>query len=247
VVGKMKILHISDLHIHSNPSDNIEIERRLHWINIHYPFHFIICTGDITDDGLIPQIRNAYKMLKIFKDRILITCGNHDYGYLGVSYSSESVIYFDSFLVNTLMCHDFKNKQIAYLDREEAVFFGLNSCEKTNSITDFASGEIGEKQLKQLDFLLSQSPEEKLKIVYLHHHPIYKYNITMRLNDAQDFLSVLRKHKVDFVLFGHKHKYKDFPNYYPALTFLAAGKFDEEPYIDEIDTETKIVTAIKMF
>jgi len=54
-----KFLHISDLHIHRQEQKNADVARLLEFISETYPEHYLIITGDITDDGDKKQYENA--------------------------------------------------------------------------------------------------------------------------------------------------------------------------------------------
>lgn len=73
-----KFIHLSDLHISTSLAGisvpntaeiaNSEIEQILDYIEEHYPKHYIIITGDITDNGM--EFDEAKRLLKRFIGRI---------------------------------------------------------------------------------------------------------------------------------------------------------------------------------
>lgn len=100
----MKFIHLSDLHFHKFASDNVEINRRLKYIEQHpdYSSHYLIVTGDIVDDGHARQYANAYEALSPFLGRVFICPGNHDFGAAGNSFSAERAARFDTMLSTPL-------------------------------------------------------------------------------------------------------------------------------------------------
>jgi 3',5'-cyclic AMP phosphodiesterase CpdA len=53
------------------------------FIKTQYPKHYLIVTGDISDDGHEQQFSNAFEALKASKGRIFLCPGNHDIGAAG--------------------------------------------------------------------------------------------------------------------------------------------------------------------
>ena len=98
----MKFIHLSDLHIHTNSNDNVDVTATLSFISKNYPNHALIVTGDITDDGAEDQYANAYNLLKPFQGKLFICPGNHDFGALGNLYSHERALRFDQYLAKQL-------------------------------------------------------------------------------------------------------------------------------------------------
>jgi 3',5'-cyclic AMP phosphodiesterase CpdA len=86
----MKFIHLSDLHIHTHEGDNTAVNSTLDFVAEKYPYHQLIITGDIADDGKSEQFENVYAMLQPFKGRVFICPGNHDFGAAGNFYSREN-------------------------------------------------------------------------------------------------------------------------------------------------------------
>jgi 3',5'-cyclic AMP phosphodiesterase CpdA len=204
-----KFLHISDLHIHKCYEKNTDVTLLFDYISKNYPEHKIIITGDITDDGDKIQYENAYEYLKPFEGRLFICPGNHDYGIMGNIYSADRAQMFDEYLsmplkqngcfkgcttpiINTIIDGDSKIDLIA-----------LDSNLETSIPFDFACGEIGEQQL---DFLREYFKEKnnRVKIIFFHHHPFIIDDPFMKLRDAEELVRIIYNN-VDVVLFGHKH------------------------------------------
>ncbi len=210
----MKFLHISDLHFHKNNKDNTKVIKMLDTLNKKYPNHYLIVTGDITDDGNTKQFINAYIALKPFKDRIFICPGNHDFGAVGNIYSKRRAKNFDKYLTEPL-----SQDGTFYRDNEPVVnvvsnqndsvmLIALDSNLETKYPFDFACGKIGKNQLAFLESLLSDPNATKMKkIVIMHHHPFIVKDPTMQLKDSNKLMRILYG-RTDVLMFGHKHKSK---------------------------------------
>lgn len=102
---------------------------------------------------------------------------------------------------------------------DNIAFIGLDSVQGQMKINkgDWADGEIGKEQRKELDDLLSgKAPIEGPKIsdcdytvVYLYHHPIGRGNYFKKifhgLDDADELKKVFKPYRIDALLFGHNH------------------------------------------
>ena len=178
----IKFLHVSDLHIHANNDDNSVVLDRLQLIATNYPEHHLLLTGDVTDDGSLPQYENAYETLLRFKGKIYITPGNHDFGVLGNFYSESRARMFDDFLAGGLgqggtFCK--ANEPVVNIARDEnslVMIISIDSNLETTHPFDFACGAIGDKQLNTLAAVINdRSVEGAIKILIFHHHPFNVY------------------------------------------------------------------------
>ncbi|MDD1778546.1 MAG: metallophosphoesterase [Candidatus Helarchaeota archaeon] len=225
----MKILHLSDTHIHAI-SNNDSLEQRLNCIE--KMDHKIIITGDITDDGTKEQYDVASKILSPFNDRIYLDPGNHDYGVIGSFYTEEAAKRFDDFAKDNFIS---KNPLVHHLDGVTLII--LNSNLKTSDPFDFACGEIGRGQLFALKEILDNpSVKDSIKIVCLHHHPFIHNDPTMELLDVKNFLRTIYG-KIDILLFGHKHLSGKWINQVGCRLVLASGATFQDPFAWEITIE----------
>jgi 3',5'-cyclic AMP phosphodiesterase CpdA len=238
----MKILHISDLHVHKHEEKNEGIVGRLDYIFRHFPDHLIVVTGDIVDSGTREQYERAYQLLFPFAGRILVCPGNHSEGIKGNFYDKECAQMFDEFLSLPLKqagtYYGYNSPCVSEI--ENVRFIGLDSNIETNSFLRFAQGVIGGKQLRLLAPLLDT---EKVRIVYLHHHPFITANdITMRLKDAKKFEQAVTG-KVDVLLFGHLHEPGIWHGKWDINWILAADKFDATEKVREITIDGTEITT----
>ncbi len=179
----MLLVHISDLHFGSR-FDSEVFDKAVEEIN-SLKSEAIIVTGDITDEGLLPEFQMARQKMSEFECKNLIICsGNHDYrntGYL---------------LLNKF----FPLKQVH--ETKEALVVVLKTARP-----DKDEGEVGYRQTLWMQRQLKI--EGKLKIIAMHHHLVPVPDTGLERHtviDAGDVLAALRKTSVSTVLCGHKHR-----------------------------------------
>jgi predicted phosphodiesterase len=252
----MKFIHLSDLHIKSDNRTNSEIIRMFSNISKNYAGHYLIITGDITDDGDPEQYDIAYGLLKQFIGRIFICPGNHDFGLRGNQYSKYRAKLFDEKLSLPLMQGDIffgdNNPVINKLKsgKVKVVLIALDTNLETNSTFDFACGQIGKIQLTALDKYLSDKSIKKMtKIIFMHHHPFIYKNPFIKLNDAYDLFDII-KDRADILLFGHNHKSGIWENKYGLKYILASDDSPGKNFVREIiiDKDNEIfINNIKIY
>lgn len=209
-----KIIHLTDLHVGYSG-----LEKKLSKLisNLMYAMqpaqdYVVIVTGDIADNANYKEhFHKANDLLKVLKGAgydVLVVPGNHDYGDGVFPYKKNITSFKRNFYGN-------KSQKFPKLDiikdpgdGSSIAFIGLDSMAGGDPRA-LAQGHIGKDQLKDLDKMLASAEVTAADkcVVYLHHHPIDK-NIDMKLNDADKFSEVIKKHKVDALLFGHKHQGK---------------------------------------
>ncbi len=233
----MKIIHLSDLHICKNlDNENEHIDLIFNYIVSAYaPFDTLIAvTGDIIDDGKDEQNIVAQEKLDVLRKegfKILLSPGNHDYGWNGVIANKQNMRNNFSKLLEKDWQSQFEvndgkfpltyehqidggNILLIALDSMEAEAEGMRSL--------FAQGKIGNEQLGKLKGVLDDEKyDNHIKIVMLHHHP-FDRKIAHHLKDSDEFMETV-KNKVDILLFGHKHIEDDFSSDKVDL-ILASGK-----------------------
>lgn len=208
----MKILHLSDLHFHRSGNNNRRINATLKSIKEKYRDHFLIITGDITDDGHEKQYKNAYEALKEFKGKLFIAPGNHDFGAKGNIYSKERAVRFDEMLTRpldqggTFFQDNHPVVNVVEKGSDKVMFISLDSNLETSSVFDFACGKIGKTQRTVLAEILSDySSKNFTKILFFHHHPFIRNNPFMEMKDASKLARIVYQ-GVDVMMFGHKHE-----------------------------------------
>jgi len=223
----IEIIHVSDLHFGKTKDWTKKAQRLLKNILGKFPADknkntYLLITGDIIDNWDIAknawktQYKLAEEALSVFKLKVGMVPGNHDYGLGGFGYSKECVEYFDdSFLPVLGIRHRFRTKRPFHkiLDDgkgSKVLIIGLNSCLMTPSPLDIARGEIGERQRARLDEILSDRANKDIpKIVYLHHIPHRRAKgIGMSLMDYRKLMAVVEG-RVKALAFGHEGAMKD--------------------------------------
>ncbi len=241
----MKILHLSDLHIKQVtkiwgiPDEDQPIFRLLKSIKERYPDHYLVVTGDITDNGSRDEYKQALTALWPFKGRLFLGPGNHDYRKAGNLILPESPTLLDDMLIIPLNQHGFfAGDNIPIVNRVgDVLFIALDSnleMDVPYYPFEFACGEIGDKQLTELDKILDRS--DLTKVLFFHHHPFIRNNPFMYLKDAKKLHGVVSE-RVDVMLFGHKHNQEYWQGRWGIPHILAAGKASEENTVAEITIE----------
>lgn len=246
----MRLIHISDLHFHKDEGDNERVKSMLRKIKDQFPEHYLIVTGDITDDGNEKQYKNAFKELNAFKGKVFICPGNHDFGAAGNIYSKGRAKDFDKYLMSPLdQGGTFygNNEPIVNVLKdgdERIMLIALDSNLETSHPFDFACGEIGDNQIRVLEFILTNPGSVGMKkILFFHHHPFIQNNPFMELKDAKELMRTIYG-RIDVLMFGHKHKSNYWMNYGGTKHILASDNSPgENNIVREIVFESGILTV----
>ncbi len=180
----MRLVQLSDIHVGSlfvqGTFDAVVDE-----VNKLEP-DAIVVTGDLTDEGILPQYEKASKEIKRFDCKNIIpVAGNHDYRHTGY-------LLFKKF---------FPSKQIHEFD--EGVVLTLGTARP-----DRDEGEVGYRQNLWMEKMLAKY-DGKVKIVAMHHHLVGIPDTgtdKILILDAGDALRTCLQSKVNLVLCGHKHR-----------------------------------------
>jgi 3',5'-cyclic AMP phosphodiesterase CpdA len=236
----MQFIHLSDLHFHRNKSDNKKATTMLQFVAQNYPAHYLLLTGDITDDGDSTQYERAAEALSVFKGRIFICPGNHDFGAAGMFYEPKRASYFDEKLsIPFAQQGTFAGaiRPVVNLARsgdEQALIIALDSNLETMTPFDFACGEIGELQLQALNEILGAYASAAMtKILLFHHHPFMRNDPFMELKDANRLWATVYL-RIDVMLFGHKHVSDKWEDNGGVPFVLAADNSPDKDYAREI-------------
>lgn len=245
----MKFMHLSDLHLHRNDSDNVAATAGLDYIYQNYPDHKLIVTGDIVDDGDEAQFDLAYAALAPFKGRIFLCPGNHDFGAAGNFYSRERAERFDRKLSVPLQqggtfTGDATPVANLLMDTDDKVILiALDTNLETESPFDFACGEVGERQMSFLNTVLGDPVlADRTKILFFHHHPFIHNDPFMELKDARELMRTIYQ-RVDVVCFGHKHVSYLWQNINGIQYVLAADNMPGKDWAREINIAQKVITV----
>ncbi|MBX5321175.1 metallophosphoesterase [Candidatus Bathyarchaeota archaeon A05DMB-3] len=181
----MLLVHLSDLHCGPKFKEETFLEA-IDEINALNP-DVAIVTGDLTEDGLIGEFKEAKRYLALIKcKRLIVGSGNHDARTTGY-------LLFPKFFGNP--------SSVTKID--DIAIIMLNS-----SRPDRDDGEIGYNQGLWMKNQL-ENCKDAFKIIALHHHLIPVPDTGMERNivsDAGDLLWTLTKYGFNLVLCGHRHR-----------------------------------------
>lgn len=180
------LVQISDIHIDSLYNSSV-FNKIVEEVNSMKPVAIIV-TGDLTDEGLLPQFELARKELARFDcQNLIVIPGNHDYRHTGY-------LLYKKF---------FPGKQINDMDDVVVVTLGT-------ARPDRDEGEVGYRQLKWLQETIEKFEGQQKKIIIAMHHHLIGIPDTgtdkIIILDAGDALRVCLQSHVDLVLCGHKHR-----------------------------------------
>lgn len=178
------IAHISDLHVGSVHFVPNLMNRVITELNELKP-DLIVCTGDITDSGLIGEYKTAKAYLEQFQSRVVSVPGNHDSKNVGWVHFEE-LIGPRHWKVNL---------------GGDVIVVGADSSEP-----DLNEGQIGRERYP---WIIDQFSEPARLRIYAHHHHLMPVPGAGRersiVADAGDLLEVLIRSGVNLALTGHKH------------------------------------------
>ena len=209
-----RLLHLSDLHIGRTKKEEDRCRRVFQWISIHYPGEPVLVTGDLTHSGTEKQCLRMRGLLDglAASNAILTVPGNHDYGFLGLTFEQASWKNWYSHLTDPLgwpgtatwswLDHDPENF-LGVLKHGGMAYFGLDSCDPEDEQI-CARGLISKGLAIKLAQELRKEEYSKLtRVVMLHHHP-FKGSLWTALRGSRRLLTAVEGN-CHILLFGHHH------------------------------------------
>ena len=180
------LVQISDIHIGSLYDASV-FDKIVQEVNSMKP-DAIIVTGDITDEGILPQFELARVELERFKcEELIVLPGNHDYRHTGY-------LLFKKFFPSTQT-----------YDMGDVLLITLHTPRP-----DRDEGEVGYRQLLWMQKVIEKFEGQRKKIIVAMHHHLIGIPDTgtdkIIVLDAGDALRVCLESKVDLVVCGHKHR-----------------------------------------
>ena len=146
----------------------------------------LVASGDLTENGLVSQYRNAKRALDTLKCKKRVYCsGNHDY-------RSTGYLLFKEF---------FPTKPI--LKVGDVILAVISTARPERN-----EGEVGHRQVLWLEEMFSKF-KRLMRIAVIHHHLIQVPDTgpdNIPVIDAGDTLRTLIERKVHLVLGGHRHR-----------------------------------------
>lgn len=185
---RFRIVHISDTHISPFGHFAGEVfDMAAKTINRLDPRPDVtIHSGDLTNNGVLPEYELALEKLKLLESRPLFCPGNHDEMNYGQSLFRELVSPMD-----------------VERDVGGMAVFLMNS-----PMPDRDEGRLGRRRQSFLDERLEAIGKERFRVVVFHHHLVpvpLAGRETNVMEDAGDVLEMLLRHDVDLVIMGHRH------------------------------------------
>lgn len=197
----MLIAQITDFHV-SLPGDLMDrrnatgehLARAVRHINQLTPTpDVVLATGDLVNDGSIPEYQRLRELLAPLKPPVLMIPGNHD------DRSNLRAVFPD---------HEYLGQDPSFIqytvEGVELRLIGLDTL-----VPGSPSGELCDQRCAWLDARLSEKPEMPT-VIFLHHPPFRTglwHMDNMGLKNAEGFASVVRRHpRVVRILCGHIHR-----------------------------------------
>lgn len=196
-----QIVHLSDMHLgYSDRESAATSTLTSHILNSFPADTVILITGDLVQHGSREEFAEVCSAMlePLHKKFTVITCpGNHDYSddVFGARLSQRSI---EAYLKFT---GDGPFPQ-AHVVGERTVLIGLDSADPEDR-AGFMRGWMGYKQISRMSSLLAEH-EDKLRIVYFHHHP-FTWRWTMIMLGRTALLKAAAAGGADLLLFGHRH------------------------------------------
>jgi 3',5'-cyclic-AMP phosphodiesterase len=191
------LIQLSDLHIGGAYFKQMVFDTLIDEVNKINPDATII-TGDLTDEGLISQFRQASAEIKRLDDicpNVIILPGNHDYRHTGY-------LLFKKFFPSS---HSFSPISSNIYRFNMTLIITLATARPERD-----EGEVGHRQNLWLEKVLSDEKYKKMtKVVAMHHHLIGVPDTgtdKIVIVDAGNILRTCIQNKVALVLCGHKHR-----------------------------------------
>ncbi|MBU1086919.1 MAG: metallophosphoesterase [Candidatus Omnitrophica bacterium] len=212
-----KIIHMSDLHIgYKNFKERFVdiIDSLLEVLPGNPGQYVVIITGDLVNNA---NKKDSYQeaqygldyLKKLGFKHVLVIPGNHDYGTGNRGKKKFIKLFKVSFYGKEI---DYPKVDII----DNIAYIGLDSMAKELNWYNelWAQGQLGKKQLSELENILNQNKIKACskRVIYLHHHP-FKWRPLHELKDSRKLHKVLKKImdknvSIDAVLFGHNHEGK---------------------------------------
>ncbi|HPO14542.1 MAG TPA: metallophosphoesterase [Candidatus Hydrogenedentes bacterium] len=168
--------------------------------------YVVVVTGDLVNDATeernYPEVKSYLDRLTSAGFEVLVIPGNHDYG----TGTLGSKAYVDLFKQTFFGRQDISYPKLDIL--ADVAFIGLDSMAEELHWYDrlFAEGELGSRQLSDLEKMLNSKKVKgcKKRVVYLHHHPFEPLPLH-GLKDSTELGKVLKGKNINALLYGHNH------------------------------------------
>lgn len=226
---RVTFAHLADLHLVGPADERSALTRMALARQEVTEADAVVIAGDVTDRGYDSQQELAGQLLRrLASERPVIAVpGNHDVsqarGLGGRRDDADDVVAGLARLARAGASVRALDAQRAWpirvdLHGGEAVLYGIDSTRAHPDIGNWACGRIGGRQLAVLDADLASLEPSQRKVLVLHHHvkrlPIGRQiphllsrEFGMALRDRKPLRDLIRRHRVDLVLHGHRHHF----------------------------------------
>lgn len=226
-----RLAHLSDLHLGPMPRVgpralmNQRVLGYLSWQRRRYRVHrrevldalvedlrqeapdHVAITGDLVNISLPAEFVQAAVWLRQLgtPDEVTVIPGNHD-AYVEVKWREAWAHWSDYMCGDSVDSGRTESDTFPFLRRRGPVaLIGMSTAVATPPT--FATGRLGRRQLRGLESLLDDLPDEQLcRVLLLHHPPVATMtDYRRRLVDGDELAEVLTQRPVELVLCGHQH------------------------------------------
>jgi len=177
----------------------------MRWLASDYPGAWLVIAGDITDDGHPDQYREAERLLLPWRHRLVVAPGNHDYGYLGLTYDPQCVAAWQSWCDRMGALDDV----ILQTKTGRVRVVAIDTCCATPGPWDLARGEVGSAELARVRGAVElrrryMGTMRQHRLLCVTHHDPYCTDETLLLEDASEYLDAASG--ADWLVWGHTHR-----------------------------------------
>ncbi len=225
------LAHLSDLHLRrGRPEREGTLQRALALPDVEAA-DLVVVTGDVTESGWTYELELAEACLGdvAAQGRLLVVPGNHDASLHGLNAGTllnrlsgarrEVSERFSAWSVRGGSAQPIGPRGSLWPVRRDlcegrCVVYGLDSTHAAFGDL-LARGECGREQLDALDDDLEGLGQAQRVVVALHHHvthhasgrDAFDFDPALLLMDKADVQKLLRRHRVEIVLHGHRHRF----------------------------------------
>ena len=223
--------HLSDLHVEGRGTERAAVARDALGHSALDEADLVVVTGDLTDSGSPAEARALETALDAAAARrpVLAVPGNHDLPrpLPGVALGPAG----DAVVLRSLAARSRRSGFVRVPDAVGSGFpavlavaegrclvYGLDSTWGVGE-RSLARGRLGADQLAALDCHLAALDPGQRRVLALHHHPVAlpagrrlwdllkEGDWAHGLEDRDALRDLLRRHRVDLVLHGHRHHF----------------------------------------
>ncbi|MEZ4451498.1 MAG: metallophosphoesterase [Nannocystaceae bacterium] len=222
----LRFVHCSDIHLldlegvsplrflnkRLTGAVNLAMNRRRHYAG-HLFDHIVeharaegadrlVITGDVTNLALEAEFALVRKKLEEAGLPVTVIPGNHDAYTRGSVRTRRFEEYLGGFMEGERQgSHDYP-----FVQRfGDVALIGLSTAIATLPL--YATGRLGDEQLRRLDAILEALGREKVARIVLIHHPVMPGVAKARhdLLDLDAFMKVIARRGAELILHGHEH------------------------------------------